>query len=517
MSTITALGRRRRNHELGLGVHAIAIVVGAYILLALANGPNLPPETPIILAATAGLYLVAHLALRRFAPNADGTIIPIVATLNGLGFVAISRLVRDSDIKSVHHLASVQATWTALGVAIFVATLAIVRDPRMLVRYRYTSAFVGGLLLLLPLVPHPIGETINGARIWAKLGPISFQPGELAKVLLVIFFAGYLVDRRELLAEGTRQIGPDPRAGVPAPRSTARGVGALDPGARGRAGSRLVAAAVQRVRGDAVRRDQSPDLPRRKRRALRRGRPVRVQAREPRAGTRRHVDRPVAPGADRRLPDHPVVVRVRRGRPFGRGLGLGSPDKVPVAVSDFILAAIGEELGLLGTIAVVLLFLLLVGAGLRAAIDHPDPFAKLLATGLTVILGVQAFVIIGGVTRLIPLTGVTLPFVSYGGSSLIGNFILIALLARVSDGTSPRTTTATRSAGACRRVGWCVVNRSIRLVGFGIVVLMLALVAQLSYVQLVRAKALNADPNNFRVSRHDFVHRAVRSSRATAR
>ncbi len=120
----------------------------------------------------------------------------------------------------------------------------------------------------------------------------------------------------------------------------------------------------------------------------------------------------------------------------GRGLGLGSPDKVPVAVSDFILAAIGEELGFLGTVAVVLLFLLLIGAGLRAAADHPDPFAQLLASGLTVILGVQTFVIIGGVTRLIPLTGVTLPFVSYGGSSLIGNFIVIALLARVSDGAS---------------------------------------------------------------------------------
>jgi peptidoglycan glycosyltransferase len=436
VSTVTALGRRRRNHELGLGVHAIAIVVGAYILLALASGPHLPPETPIILAATAGLYLVAHLALRRFAPNADGTIIPIVATLNGLGFVAISRLVRDSDIKSVHHLATVQATWTALGVAIFVATLAIVRDPRMLVRYRYTSAFVGGLLLLLPLVPHPIGETINGARIWAKLGPISFQPGELAKVLLVIFFAGYLVDRRELLAEGTRKFGP---IRVPAFRHLAPllAVWAL---------SILVLVAEQDLGSSLLLFSVFVAML-----FVATNRPIYLGGSAVLFGAgalfayklvshvRVRVDTWIDPWHQAQTGGYQIIqswYAFAAGGLSGRGLGLGSPDKVPVAVSDFILAAIGEELGLLGTIAVVLLFLLLVGAGLRAAIDHPDPFAKLLATGLTVIIGVQAFVIIGGVTRLIPLTGVTLPFVSYGGSSLIGNFILIALLARVSDGAS---------------------------------------------------------------------------------
>ncbi len=434
MTTTTTLGRRRRNHELGLGVHAIAIVVGAYILLALASGPSLPPETPYILAGTAGLYLVAHLALRRFAPNADGTIIPIVATLNGIGFVAISRLVRDNS--SLHHLAGVQATWTALGVAVFVATLVVVREPRALVRYRYTSALAGTVLLLLPLAPHPIGETINGARIWARLGPVSFQPGELAKVLLVVFFAGYLVDRRDLLATGTRHIGP---VHLPALRHLGPllAVWALsilvlvteqDLGSSLLLFSVFVAmlyVATNRgiyLGGSALLFAAGATF------AYRLVSHVQVR-----------VDTWLDPWRQAQTGGYQIIqswYAFGAGGLSGRGLGLGSPDKVPVAVSDFILAAIGEELGLLGTIAVVLLFLLLIGAGLRAAIDHPDPFAQLLATGLTVILAVQTFVIVGGVTRLIPLTGVTLPFVSYGGSSLIGNFVVIALLARVSDGAS---------------------------------------------------------------------------------
>ncbi len=434
MSTITALGRRRRNHELGLGIHAIAIVIGAYILLALASGPSLPPETPYLLAGIGGLYLVAHLALRRFAPNADGTIIPIVATLNGIGFVAISRLVRDNP--KIHHLPSVQSTWTALGVAIFVATLFIVRDLRMLIRYRYTSAFAGTVLLLLPLVPHPIGETINGARIWARLGPISFQPGELAKVLLVVFFAGYLVDNRDLLAQGTRRVGPfrvpDPKHLGPLLAVWAMSIIVLV--AEKDLGSSLLLFSVfvsmlyvatnrgAYLGGSFVLFAVGATF------AYKYAEHVRVR-----------VDTWLNPWPQAQTGGYQIIqswYAFGAGGISGRGLGLGAPDKVPVAVSDFILAAIGEELGLFGTVAVVILFLLLIGAGLRAAIDHPDPFAQLLATGLTVILGVQTFVIVGGVTRLIPLTGVTLPFVSYGGSSLIGNFIVIALLARVSDGAS---------------------------------------------------------------------------------
>ena len=203
---MTPLARRRRLAELGLGVLAVLITVGGYALVALADGPDLPPDLLAFLGGVLGLYIVAHLAIRRLAPRADGTLLPLVALLNGIGFVAISRLDQD--------LARVQAVWVAVAVGALVATLLVVRDVSVLQRYRYTFALLGILFLLLPLAPG-IGNTINGARLWVGIGPLNFQPGEIAKVLLVIFFAAYLVEKRELLSEGSRRVGhmyvPDPK------------------------------------------------------------------------------------------------------------------------------------------------------------------------------------------------------------------------------------------------------------------------------------------------------------------
>ena len=426
-SVRTALGRRRRLHELGLGVHAIVVVISAYVVLALADNSRLPSNLPLLLGGVIGVYAVAHLAVRRLAPNADGTLLPIVAMLNGIGFVMITRLDR--------RLAGTQATWTLVGVAAFVVTLWVIRDIRVVARYRYSCALAGIVLLLLPLAPSPIGRTINGARIWARVGVISFQPGELAKILLAAFFAGYLVDTRALLAVGTTRLGrfrlPDPRHLAPLVVIWAISILVLvfekDLGsslllffvfasmlyvATDRAAYALGGLGLFALSGWAANRMFA------------------------------HVHLRVTtwlnpwPNNVRNAGGFQVIqswYAFANGGLSGRGLGLGAPDKVPVAVSDFILAAIGEELGFLGTAAVVMLVLLLVGTGLRIAVDHDDAFTKLFITGLTVILAVQTFVIVGGVTRLIPLTGVTLPFVSYGGSSLIGNFIVIALLARASD------------------------------------------------------------------------------------
>jgi len=319
---------------------------------------------------------------------------------------------------------------------VFVVTLIVVRNLHVLVRIRYTCALVGTLLLLLPLAPHPIGETINGARIWARVGPISFQPGELAKVLFVVFFAGYLVEQRDVLAAGTWHIGP---IRLPALRH-------LGPLLAVWALSIVVLVAEQDLGSSLLLFSVFVSML-----YIATNRPIYVGGALVMFGAgalfayklvshvRVRVDTWINPWKQAQTGGYQIIqswYALGAGGLSGRGLGLGSPDKVPVAVSDFILAAIGEELGFLGTLAVVILFVLLIGAGLRAAIDHTDPFAQLLASGLTVILGVQTFVIVGGVTRLIPLTGVTLPFVSYGGSSLIGNFIVIALLARVSDGAS---------------------------------------------------------------------------------
>ncbi|MDQ1467723.1 MAG: hypothetical protein QOH10_2138, partial [Actinomycetota bacterium] len=206
MTSVTAAGRHRRNTELGLGFLAVVVTIGGYILLALANGPSLPPDLGALLAGIVGLYVVAHIAVRRLAPNADGTLLPLAAVLNGIGFVAIARLDRN--------LARVQSIWSAVGVVAFVLTLLFVRHVRSLERYTYTFAFVALALLLVPLVPH-VGLSVNGARIWAHFGPLHFQPGEPAKVLWVAFFAGYLTQKRELLSAGSRSIG---RLRLPAAR-----------------------------------------------------------------------------------------------------------------------------------------------------------------------------------------------------------------------------------------------------------------------------------------------------------
>ena len=197
---------RRRSAELGLGVMAVIIAAFGYLLVQLAQTPDVPPDLWVIFAAVLGLFVVAHLAVRRLAPDADPVLLPIAALLNGIGFVTVARL--DSG------LGRVQAIWTAVSVLAFVLTLFFVRRVRTLERYRYTALFLGMGALLLPLAPG-IGKTINGARLWVGVGPVNFQPGEAAKVLLVLFFAAYLVDKRELLASGTRRLGrlrlPEPR------------------------------------------------------------------------------------------------------------------------------------------------------------------------------------------------------------------------------------------------------------------------------------------------------------------
>ncbi|HKN37925.1 MAG TPA: FtsW/RodA/SpoVE family cell cycle protein, partial [Acidimicrobiia bacterium] len=189
----------RRSTELGLVTLAVILAAGGYVLTALAKGARLPADLAPFAAGAAGLALAAHVAVRRFAPRADGTLLGLAVLLNGVGFVVIARL--DPD------LARYQSLWTAVGVGAFVATLAAVRRVTDLQRYRYTFALIGIGSLLIPAVPG-IGQEINGARLWVHLGPLNFQPGEAAKVTLVIFLAAYLVEKRELLSTPTWRVGP---------------------------------------------------------------------------------------------------------------------------------------------------------------------------------------------------------------------------------------------------------------------------------------------------------------------
>jgi peptidoglycan glycosyltransferase len=436
--------RRRRSRELGLGLLAVVVTCSGYVLLLLADRPDIPADLWVFLLAVLGLYLVAHLAVRRFAPRADPTLLPIAFLLNGIGYFTISRLDRD--------LARVQAVWTAVGIGAFVLTLVFVRHVRTLERYKYTFLLLGIAALLLPSLPG-LGEEINGARLWVRVGPVNFQPGEAAKVLLVVFFAAYLVDKRELLATGTRHIGrlrlPDPKH--LGPLLLAWGFSILVMVREKDLGSSLlffaVFAAMLYIATD-------------------RWSYLVVAAGMFIAGAFvayqlfSHVTDRVTSWIDpwsvyntKGFQLAQSLFALGSGGFAGSGLGLGSPQKIPNASTDFVLSAIGEELGLLGTVAVCITFLLLVGSGFRIAIQSDRSFSKLFAAGLTTIIGVQTFVIVGGVIRVIPLTGVTLPFVSYGGSSLIANFVIIALLLRISDETVARAEAPRARATALTSVG----------------------------------------------------------------
>ncbi|MGH9243849.1 MAG: FtsW/RodA/SpoVE family cell cycle protein [Acidimicrobiales bacterium] len=425
----------RRTTELGLIILAALVTVGSYTLAGLGRTSSIPANIWPFLGIVIGLLVTAHLFTRWLAPRADGILLPLAALLNGIGYVFIARL--DEAKAEPDGLALYQAAWTALGIAAFVLTLLVVRRARDLQRYRYTFMAIGLGLLLLPLVPF-IGQEISGAQIWVRIGPVNFQPGEFAKIVLAIFFAAYLVERRELLGMAVwprfRPMLPDPKHLGPV--LVAWGVSMLVMIAQKDLGSSLLFFAlfilllwictergaylavgtVLFLGGSLVAWSQF----------------AHVQDR---------VTTWLNPWPDGQNAGFQVIqswFSLAWGGLSGTGIGLGDPNRIPVVETDFIFSAIGEELGLLGTASIITTFVLLVGAGLRIAVRTDGPFEKLLAAGLTVLIGVQAFIIMAGVTRLLPLTGVTLPFVSYGGSSLLSNYILLALLMRVSDDSARR-------------------------------------------------------------------------------
>jgi cell division protein FtsW (lipid II flippase) len=425
----------RRNTELGLIVLGAVITASLYTLASLGRTASVPVNIIPFLLIVLALLGASHLAVRRLAPSADGVLLPIAGLLNGIGYVMIARLDQ--------RLAGLQATWTLIGVAAFIGTLVVVRRVRDLERYRYTFMLVGVGLLVLPLVPS-VGRNINGARIWVSLGPLNFQPGEFAKIALAIFFASYLVEKREVLGIAARRVGPLalPEIRHFGPVLLAWAASLLVMVAEKDLGSSLLFfalfitmlwVATERASYLAVGLVMFSAGAFLSWRAF--------------AHVQERVDIWIHPFADASGKGYQVVqatFALAWGGIAGTGLGLGNPGRIPAASTDFIFAAIGEELGLLGSAAVVIAFLLMVGAGLRIALRADSPFETLLATGLTTILGVQAFIIMGGVIRLVPLTGITLPFVSYGGSSLVANYILLALLLRISSGDA----TSTPPAGA---------------------------------------------------------------------
>jgi cell division protein FtsW (lipid II flippase) len=415
---------KRRSTELALTFMAAAITAVAYTLASLGANAVIPARLGPFLALVLLLIGVAHIAVRILARGADGTLLPLVVLLHGIGYVMISRL----DDK----FARQQSMWSLVSIAAFVLTLFVVQRPSDLARFKWTFFLVGAGLLVLPMIPG-FGRNINGARIWVNLGPLGFQPGEFAKLALAIFLAGYLSERRELIAASTWKIGPVrlPEMQYIAPVLVAWifavvvMVGERDLGSSLMFFTLFVVmmwVATERVSYLVMG-------------AVMFGIAAYISWRLfDHVQTR--VDIWLDPWKDQYGKGWQIVQSlygIGDGGVAGRGLGRGTPNTIPYAESDFIFAAIGEELGLIGATTVLMAFLLLVGGGLRIALRTDRTFEKLLATGLTTIVGVQAFIIMGGVVKVVPLTGITLPFVSYGGSSLLANYILLALLLRLSD------------------------------------------------------------------------------------
>jgi cell division protein FtsW (lipid II flippase) len=449
------LPRGRRGAELIMLAFSIGVVLFAYASVGLGLNGHVPTGLATYGVLFAILMLAAHLAIRKLAPWADPLMLPLAALLNGLGLVMIYRLQesgRNGNPGTAISTMSASTTtfqlmWSAIGVIAFVAVLVVVREPRMLQRYTYTLGAIGLVLVALPaLLPSSISEVPGtGAKIQVALGGFSIQPEEFAKLALAVFFAGYLVAKRDVLALAGRHILGIalPRARDMGPVLIAWGVSLLVLVFESDIGTSalffglfliMLYVATQRTSWLLI------------------GATLFLAGALAASKLVSHV------GVRFSIWLHPTLYAnvfcgsnsvhvpcvpsfqlaqglygLGFGGILGTGLGHGQPYLTPLVQSDFIITAFGEELGLTGLMALLLIYGLIVQRGLRAAMAVRDPFAKLLAGGLAFVIALQVFVIVGGVTQLIPLTGITTPFLSQGGSSLVASWMLIAVLMRISD------------------------------------------------------------------------------------
>ncbi len=424
----------RRNAELLLLCFAALITIAA-LLIVEANQQrgarwDLTGYVLILLLA----FAAAHLAIRRFAPYTDPLLLPVVALLNGLGLVMIHRLdIVTNRLSGRHHpSATQQMLWTLVGVATFALVVTFLKDHRQLARYGYICGVTGLVLLAIPgLLPSSLSEQ-NGAKIWIRLPGFSIQPAEFSKILLLIFFSSVLIAKRRLFTSaGKHFMGmtlPRPRDLAPLLAAWAISVGVMafekDLGT-----SLLLYASFLVVVYLATQRFSWVII------GLVLFAAGSVVAYFLFEHVRIRVQTWWDPFADPDGSGYQMVQSLfsfATGGIFGTGLGNGQPDTVPAASTDFITAAFGEELGLVGLAAILMLYTIVIVRGMRTAIATRDSFGKLLAAGLASTLAIQLFIVVGGVTQLIPLTGLTTPWMSYGGSSLLANYVLLAILARIS-------------------------------------------------------------------------------------
>ncbi len=425
MSRLTA-----RSRELLLLLFATGLLLLMLFGLETSQGHTLSTEMLYLVGGFIGVYAIAHLSLAFLAPHADQVLLPMVALLNAIGLVVIYRLDL-AERPGYGPLAERQMMWSLVGVGLMVLTLLVVREHQALSRYSYLLGLVGLIFLALPLVwPQPEGHA--DARIWLWLGPFSIQPGEVSKILLLIFFAQLLAQKRALFTvAGRRFLGLTfPRVRDLAPILMVWAIAILIMAASNDFGPALllfatvlgmvyfatdriswlaIGLALVAVGGYAVYQVSG-----------------KIQER---------VANFIDPFADfEGIGNQPAnaLIGLSWGGMTGTGLGYGHPELVPVAHSDYILAAIGEELGLVGIAAVLCLFAIFITRGFRTAMQVRDSYGKLLAAGLALTIAIQIFVVAGGVSSMMPMTGLTTPFMSAGGSSVMANYILLGLLLRIS-------------------------------------------------------------------------------------
>jgi cell division protein FtsW (lipid II flippase) len=439
----------RRNAELLLLCFAAVITVAALVIVEANQERGLHWDLAGYGLAFLTLFGCAHLAIRRSAPYTDPLLLPTVALLNGLGLVMIHRLdLAESDHVHGQPNATHQMLWTIVGVVAFALVVTFLKDHRQLARYGYIWGLLGLVMLVIPaLLPRSLSEQ-NGAKIWIRLPGFSIQPAEFSKILLLIFFSAVLVAKRGLFTSAGKHVMgmdlPRPRDLAPLLAAWAISIGVLvfekDLGT-----SLLLYASFLVVVYLATQRFSWVII----------GLGLFAVGSVTAYYMFDHVRLRVAmwwdPFSDPDNHGYQIVQSLfsfATGGIFGTGLGNGQPDTVPFASTDFIIAAFGEELGLVGLASLLMLYTIVIVRGLRTAIATRDSFGKLLAAGLASTLAIQLFIVVGGVTHLIPLTGLTTPWMSYGGSSLLANYVLLAILARISDGarrplrTRPRSKTA---------------------------------------------------------------------------
>lgn len=416
----------RRKTEAALLVLAALVVMVALISLEISQGNELTGSVFLLIGGFIGIFLIAHIAISIVAPDADQIMLPLAALVNGIGLVMIYRLDLDSGLT----LANSQIMWTVIGVGLLIGTLVFLRDHRSLENYSYVLGLAGLILTALPIV-WP-SATNSDAAVWISIGPFSIQPGEFAKILLLLFFAALLMNKRKLFTVAGRSfLGLQfPRLRDLGPIFLVWGLALLimafqnDFGpalllfgtvlgmlyiATGRASWLVIGLGLAVIGAVGVYQVSS-----------------KIQDR-----VANFVD-PVGNYDVNGFQLSQALFGMSYGGVTGTGLGEGYPYLVPVAHSDFILAAIGEELGLIGLAAVLVFYLILASRGFKTAMLTRDSYGKLVAAGLSLTLIIQVFVVTGGVSRLLPMTGLTTPFLAHGGSSLLANYILLAILLRIS-------------------------------------------------------------------------------------